>query len=118
VQKSELDVLRGIDEIDWPKIEQIVMEVHDIEDRLSHIVSLLRGHGYHVLAEQDELYQGSVLYNLYATRQQPTGYSVGGYLTQQPWERISPQQIHRRAINQREAQMRQRQLLGKRGNEE
>jgi phthiocerol/phenolphthiocerol synthesis type-I polyketide synthase E len=69
VQKSEYDVLLGIDEQEWPKIDQIVMEVHDIQDQLSTIRTLLAARGYRVIVEQDELYVGSVIYNVYAMRQ-------------------------------------------------
>jgi phthiocerol/phenolphthiocerol synthesis type-I polyketide synthase E len=68
VQKSEHDVLLGIEEADWPKIQQIVMEVHDIQDQLKTIRQLLSEKGYRVVVEQDALYAGSVIYNLYAIR--------------------------------------------------
>jgi amino acid adenylation domain-containing protein/FkbM family methyltransferase len=53
VEKSEFDVLQGIQPQDWPKIQQIALEVHDIDDRLTNIVSLLKGHGYSVSVEKD-----------------------------------------------------------------
>ena len=31
VQKAELDVLMGLDDSDWPKIRQMVVEVHDVD---------------------------------------------------------------------------------------
>ena len=34
VERAELEVLRGIALNDWPKIQQMVLEVHDIEERL------------------------------------------------------------------------------------
>jgi phthiocerol/phenolphthiocerol synthesis type-I polyketide synthase E len=68
VQKSEHDVLLGIADTDWPKITQIVIEVHDIRDQLSTIRHLLIEKGYQVVVEQDALYAGSVMYNLYARR--------------------------------------------------
>jgi FkbM family methyltransferase len=68
VQKSELDVLRGIAAADWPKIRQVVLEVHDIEGRLGAVLALLGERGFEVAAEQDELYEESVIYNLYARR--------------------------------------------------
>ena len=42
VEKSELDVLLGIEALDWQKIEQIVVEVHDLENRLQKIENLLK----------------------------------------------------------------------------
>jgi FkbM family methyltransferase len=68
VQKSEYDVLAGIIEPDWPKIRQIVLEVHDLDNRLDSITSLLRERGFEVTVEQDEMLRGSVLYNAYAVR--------------------------------------------------
>lgn len=69
VEKAELDVLSGIEEADWRKIEQAVLEVHDLEGRIEQVSQLLRGHGFAVQLEQDELYRGSDRYNLYAIRE-------------------------------------------------
>ncbi|MBW3570676.1 MAG: FkbM family methyltransferase [Gemmatimonadetes bacterium] len=66
VQKAELDVLRGIDAEHWPRIRQIVMEVHDLEGRLAEVVRLLEGRGFRVAVEQDEAVEGSILFNLFA----------------------------------------------------
>src|SRR6185295_8129882 len=41
VEKGELEVLAGIDEADWPKIDQIVMEVHDLDGRVRKVTELL-----------------------------------------------------------------------------
>jgi FkbM family methyltransferase len=69
VQKAELAVLEGIREEHWPRIGQIVMEVHDLDGRLEHIARRLEERGFRVTVEQDELLQGSVLYNLFAVRE-------------------------------------------------
>src|SRR5262249_12272544 len=37
VEKSEFEVLEGIEEEHWPKICQVVVEVHDIEGRLGKV---------------------------------------------------------------------------------
>ena len=66
VEKSELDVLRGIEEADWKKIKQVVMEAHDLGGQLAEIVSLLRQHGFDLTYEQDASQQNTALYNLYA----------------------------------------------------
>jgi len=68
VEKSELDVLAGIAPGDWRKIEQVVIEAHDVGDRLQRIEEELRRHGFAVRWEQDELYRGSDRHNLYAVR--------------------------------------------------
>jgi phthiocerol/phenolphthiocerol synthesis type-I polyketide synthase E len=69
VQKAEWEILQGIAEEDWPKIRQIVMEIHDLEDRVRKVTELLESKGFSVIAEQDRLYSGSAVYNLYAIRQ-------------------------------------------------
>ncbi|MCP5049141.1 MAG: amino acid adenylation domain-containing protein, partial [bacterium] len=66
VEKSEADVLKGIDEPDWGRIRQLVVEVHDSHGRLEEITQLLKGHGYDVIAEQEEELGSTKLVNLYA----------------------------------------------------
>jgi amino acid adenylation domain-containing protein/FkbM family methyltransferase len=68
VEKSEADVLAGIAADDWQKIQQIVIEAHDVNGQLARLTQFLRDHGYRVIAEQDEYLRGSSLYNVYATR--------------------------------------------------
>jgi amino acid adenylation domain-containing protein/non-ribosomal peptide synthase protein (TIGR01720 family)/FkbM family methyltransferase len=73
VQRSELAVLQGIEEADWERIDQVVMEAHDApgresEGRVAMIAALLKRHGYRVEVEQDELLAGTDRYNLYAWR--------------------------------------------------
>ena len=65
VEKSELDVLDGIQEEDWQKIGQIVVEVHDRDGRLDQTVDLLKRHGYDVAVEQVDVLANTGLYNLY-----------------------------------------------------
>jgi tyrocidine synthetase-3 len=66
VEKAELNVLRGINEADWSKIFQIVIEVHDVDGRLEAIKDLLLAHGYRVTVDQDRELENTNLYNLYA----------------------------------------------------
>lgn len=68
VQKSEAEIVRGIDDDDWPRIRQMVMEVHDSDGRVADLTALLESHGFRVTVEQDELYEGSDIFNLYALR--------------------------------------------------
>ncbi|NES19091.1 MAG: FkbM family methyltransferase [Symploca sp. SIO3E6] len=69
VEKSELDVLLGIEAQDWQKLKQIVVEVHNIEDRLQKITTLLKEHGFsEIKLEQEAILNGSNLFNLYAWR--------------------------------------------------
>ena len=68
VQKSEYEVLLGIRASQWARISQIVMEVHDLRGRLQMARALLESQGYSIAVEQDPLYRGTCLYNLYARR--------------------------------------------------
>ena len=67
VEKSELDVLRGLNPDDWPKIRQLVIEV-DRREHLDRITTLLEQHGYDVLVEQDPLLRETELTYVYAMR--------------------------------------------------
>ncbi|MFD4763041.1 amino acid adenylation domain-containing protein [Streptomyces sp. NPDC058439] len=69
VENAEYEVLRGIHERDWPRIRQLVVELHDVDGRLDTVLSLLKEHGYEVVCEQDnQLLRNTPLYNLYARR--------------------------------------------------
>ncbi|HKY29366.1 MAG TPA: FkbM family methyltransferase, partial [Pyrinomonadaceae bacterium] len=68
VEKGELEVLAGIDDSDWPKIRQIVMEVHDLNGRIRQVTDLLSRHGFKVNVQQDAMLKQTNLYNLYASR--------------------------------------------------
>jgi amino acid adenylation domain-containing protein/FkbM family methyltransferase len=76
VQKSEHDVLAGIDEEDWPKIQQVVLEVHDIAGRLGEITRLLESKGFAVAVEQEQALAGTPLYDVYARR--PSAATASG----------------------------------------
>ena len=66
-EKSELDVLNGINDVDWKKIKQIVLEV-DVEENLRAILSLLERQGYDFIVEQDRLLENTQLRYVYAIR--------------------------------------------------
>jgi syringomycin synthetase protein SyrE len=69
-EKSELEVLQGVDAADWPKIRQVVLEVHDIDGRVAQIESILRHQGFAVAKEQEQALAGTHLFNLFAIRSQ------------------------------------------------
>ena len=75
VEKSELDVLLGIEARDWPKIRQLVIEV-DEQKSLEPILQLLARHGYETLVEQDELLRDTDLCYVYAIRPSAQGRLV------------------------------------------
>jgi FkbM family methyltransferase len=68
VEKAEHDVIAGIAPADWPKIRQIVVEVHDTAGRLGALRSQLTGLGYAVDIEQDPVLASTDIWTLYAKR--------------------------------------------------
>jgi amino acid adenylation domain-containing protein/FkbM family methyltransferase len=68
VERSEWEVLQGIDESDWNKIRQIVVEIHDENDALAKIENTLKVKGYSIVKEQASELEQTDLYNLYAFR--------------------------------------------------
>ncbi|OXM47960.1 amino acid adenylation protein [Amycolatopsis alba DSM 44262] len=68
VQKAELEVLEGVADEDWGKIDQVVVEAHDLAGRLDRIVTLLKSKGFHVEVEQNPLHAGTVVHFVYAVR--------------------------------------------------
>ncbi len=54
VEGAEMSVLEGIDQLDWPKISQIVAEVHDERGRLEKMRQLLEKQGFaHIVIEEE-----------------------------------------------------------------
>ncbi len=76
-ERSELDALAGIADEDWPKIRQMVIEVHDagIRDR---VLEVLAARGYTTVVEQDVYLEGTELYNVYARRKDAPEGNGGG----------------------------------------
>ena len=68
VQRAEYDALLGLEEEDWNKIGQIVMEVQDGENRLENCVSILKSHDFQVVYEQEGDFLNSDRYLLYAVK--------------------------------------------------
>ncbi len=53
VEGAEWEVLQGISAGDWPRVRQVVAEVHDEDGRLARVESLLRAQGYEVVSEPE-----------------------------------------------------------------
>jgi amino acid adenylation domain-containing protein/FkbM family methyltransferase len=68
VEKSELEVLAGIEDGDWAKIRQLVVEVHDLDGRLGQVKNLLESHGFTLTLAQESYLKNTELYAVYATR--------------------------------------------------
>lgn len=68
-ERAELEILRGIEPPDWPLIRQVVVEVHDVDDRVSHVRTMLSERGFTGIAiHQPPTLTGANIYNLFATR--------------------------------------------------
>ncbi len=66
---AELSAIKGIKEEDWKKINKVVVEVHDMENRVEFISDLLRRHGLtKIVKEKEKALEETALYNVYATR--------------------------------------------------
>nr|ALT22105.1 nonribosomal peptide synthetase [Anabaena sp. XPORK13A] len=72
VEKSEFDVLKGIQPQDWAKIRQLVVEV-DVKENLEPIVTLLETHGYDLVIDKDVLLTNTELCYIYAIRPSQKG---------------------------------------------
>jgi FkbM family methyltransferase len=69
VEGAEMSVLQGVEEGDWPKISQVVAEVHDEHGRLAKMEALLRQRGFnHVVAEKEPEAGEFGIYLLWARR--------------------------------------------------
>ncbi|MDJ0835202.1 MAG: amino acid adenylation domain-containing protein [Acidobacteriota bacterium] len=67
-EKSEWDILCGIQPEDWPRIRQLVIEVHDLDGRLARITALLEARGFNLTTEQNRELADTNLFNVYAIR--------------------------------------------------
>jgi len=45
---AELKILQGINDSDWPKIQQVAMEVHDYHGRKNDVIKLLTDKGFQI----------------------------------------------------------------------
>lgn len=68
VEKSEDKVISGIVDNDWGKILSTVIEVHDYDNRVDAIISLLKSNEFNVTVEQEEGLRGTNIYTIFATR--------------------------------------------------
>jgi 31-O-methyltransferase len=54
VEGAEWEVLQGVDEADWHRLHQLVIEVHNVGGRVERVRELLEAHGFAVTVEQDD----------------------------------------------------------------
>jgi FkbH-like protein/FkbM family methyltransferase len=86
-EKSELDILRGIEDEHWDLIAQIVVEVHDSRGVLvEEIMSLLRAHNFDVVQRQEKGLEHAGLYKVFAVRGKHNRTGRSSELTDIPQE--------------------------------
>jgi len=68
-EKSEMAILKGIQENDWSKIRQMVLEVHSVEE-VKVIIPLLEQKGFEIKVEQEGQFENSGVFNCFAIRKQ------------------------------------------------
>jgi FkbM family methyltransferase len=84
VEGSEWDVLRGVEEADWSKIKQVVVEVHDVESGVDGMSNWLGRRGYEVAVDDEYGDRRSPLFMLYARRRDsPNGTPARSLNTQE-----------------------------------
>ena len=67
----ELEILQGMGEANWPKIRQIVIEVHGANGlKVGDIVELLEAKQLRVIVEQEDGFEGTSIFNVYAFNRQ------------------------------------------------
>ncbi len=54
VEGSEAEIINGIEDEDWSKIQQMVIEVHDVNGRVEILKNQLEEHGYKVEVYQED----------------------------------------------------------------
>jgi len=76
VEGAEWSVLMGIDDATWARVQQVVIETHDIDGRVGKTMELLKAKGFkHVVKGVEELETHLLLglETIFATREVPKG---------------------------------------------
>lgn len=68
VERSELEVLGGIEDPDWSRVERVVVEAHGRE-AADAIAPLLRSRGFAVSLDRDTLFEGTGTADVWGVRQ-------------------------------------------------
>ena len=68
-EKAELEIFRGIEAQDWPKIQQVVVDVHDLDERLEAMTALLQQYGLReIVVGQPSTLKNSEIFTVHAMR--------------------------------------------------
>ena len=71
---AEIAVLEGIEDRFWPRIQQVVCEVMDVDGRLTHCENLLRSKGLsELVVDRESGLEQTPLVNVYARRPESQG---------------------------------------------
>jgi amino acid adenylation domain-containing protein/FkbM family methyltransferase len=81
VERSELEALAGIEDGDWPKIRQIVIETHGGPAEAERIAERLQERGFAVSIEQEQALENTPVANLFAVREQGQSPDASRFLT-------------------------------------
>src|SRR5476649_2409735 len=75
VEGAEEQVLAGIADGDWPRIRQLVIEVHDVDGRLDRMTALLELHGYLTIRAREDwaIHELLGIWTVYAVRHDGSG---------------------------------------------
>lgn len=65
---SELDILNGLDDNDWPRVRQVVLESHGGDSNHQAIVAVLRDRGFDTAVDCRSEFRGTGFANVYAWR--------------------------------------------------
>ncbi len=66
-EKSELAILQGIQESDWPIIKQMVLEVHSVSE-VELVVPMLQNKGFAIEVEKEGQFAKADVFNCFAIR--------------------------------------------------
>jgi FkbM family methyltransferase len=74
-ERSELEILNGIDDQVWPLIRQVVMEVHDVVGGtvLPRVVEILQSRSFNVVFDEAQRLRETGIVNVYAVRNSARG---------------------------------------------
>jgi hypothetical protein len=68
-EKAELEIFRGIEAQDWPKIQQVVVDVHNPDHRLEAMTALLQQFGLReIVVGQPPTLKNSEIFTVHAMR--------------------------------------------------
>lgn len=88
VEKSELNVLKGLEKHDWNKIKKLIIEI-DTEDNYHEVIKLLKENSFEVRIEKDPLLKNTNLYYVFGfSRKDGIAPEENTIIKQRSWENI------------------------------